>query len=129
MNKEDCVRICYEWQKEDMKVGSWAKKFGEEIERIGLGFIWNYPGARNEKDICKIIKIRCRDIQRQMTFTNIWVKRSPADYCDMKVGGCMKHYVVQCNRNDSTGLDRFRMVVRKLRGLISGVGKGVWPLC
>jgi hypothetical protein len=57
------VRICYEWQKENMQIGSWAKNFKEEIERIGLGFIWHNPEGRNKIEICKIIRMRCGNIQ------------------------------------------------------------------
>jgi hypothetical protein len=71
MNEEDCARICYEWRKENMKVRSWAKKFKEELERIGLEHIWHCLDGRNEKEICQIIKTRCRGIQRQTTIANI----------------------------------------------------------
>jgi hypothetical protein len=36
---EDGIRVCYERQKECMKVGSWAENIEDESQRIELGFV------------------------------------------------------------------------------------------
>jgi len=61
MSKKHGAGVCYEWQKESTQFGQQARKFKEELERR-LGFIWYYLSGRNKKEICKMIKIRCRDI-------------------------------------------------------------------
>jgi hypothetical protein len=48
------IIVYYEWQKENMKFGCWAKKFSKELEATGLGFICHNLCGRNEKEICKI---------------------------------------------------------------------------
>jgi hypothetical protein len=90
-----------EREHESSKVG---QKFKEESERIGFVFILLCSGGRNEKDMCKIIKIRGSVILRQKTLANIRVKTSLVDYCTVKVDVCMEGYVVQCNRNEWSGL-------------------------
>jgi hypothetical protein len=57
----------------------------------------------------------------QVAFTNIWVKRSLADYRERKVGGCREDYLVQCNRNERRGLAWFQVGIWKLRVLRGGV--------
>lgn len=39
MGIQDPVRQCYEWQKRNMTVESWAKNMKEELKEIGLAFI------------------------------------------------------------------------------------------
>jgi len=63
MSKKDGAGVCYKWQKDSTQFGQWARKFIEELERRGLAFIWHYLSVRNKKEIHKMIKIRCRDIQ------------------------------------------------------------------
>jgi hypothetical protein len=43
MDKEELVRGCYEWQIIDLKCRSWAKKLSEDLNKIGLGYIWYDP--------------------------------------------------------------------------------------
>jgi hypothetical protein len=38
---QDLVRQCYEWQKGKMRFRSWAKKMKEELESVGLAYIWH----------------------------------------------------------------------------------------
>jgi hypothetical protein len=32
--------MCYEWQLNNLKVEDWAKKLKEELEKVGLQYIW-----------------------------------------------------------------------------------------
>jgi hypothetical protein len=38
---QDPVRQCCEWQKGNMRLESWTKKMKEELESIGLAYIWH----------------------------------------------------------------------------------------
>jgi hypothetical protein len=40
VDKEELVRVCYEWQVNNLEFGSWAKKLSEQLSKIGLGYIW-----------------------------------------------------------------------------------------
>jgi hypothetical protein len=37
-DKEELVRVCYEWQVNNLEFGSWAKKLSEQLSK-GLGYI------------------------------------------------------------------------------------------
>ena len=41
-----------------MKFGSRVEKFKEELEKIGLELICRYPRGSNEKETCRITKLR-----------------------------------------------------------------------
>jgi hypothetical protein len=68
------IRYSYEWQVNNLKFGSWAKKLREELDKIGLGYIWQYPQDNSVSRTCKIIKESCRE--QQNLFANIREKRS-----------------------------------------------------
>jgi hypothetical protein len=38
MDKEELVRVCYEWQINNLKFGSWAKKVSEELNKTCLEY-------------------------------------------------------------------------------------------
>lgn len=56
--------MCYEWQINNLKVESGAKKLKEELERIELAYIWQSRAESNAVEICKIIRERCNDVER-----------------------------------------------------------------
>jgi hypothetical protein len=37
MDKEELVRVCYEWQVNNFEFDSWASKLKEQLNKIGLG--------------------------------------------------------------------------------------------
>jgi len=41
-----------------MKFGSRAEKFKVELEKNWLALIWRYPCGSNEKEMCRIPKLR-----------------------------------------------------------------------
>jgi hypothetical protein len=65
------VRTCYEWQINELKVDGWEKKLKEELKKIGIAYIWQSQSEINVNKICKIIRERCNDIERQNIFSNI----------------------------------------------------------
>jgi hypothetical protein len=48
----------------NLKFGSWAKKLSDELNKIGLEYIWQDPKENSVSRICKQIKERCNDIER-----------------------------------------------------------------
>jgi hypothetical protein len=63
----------------NLKVDGWAKKLKEELEKMGLAYIWLNQTEINVT-ICKIIGERCNDIQRQNMFADINAKNSLTFY-------------------------------------------------
>jgi len=45
-----------------MKFGSRVEKFKEELEKNWLELIWRYPCGSNEKEMCRIPKLRAYDL-------------------------------------------------------------------
>jgi hypothetical protein len=65
MDKEELVRVCFEWQVNNFKFDSWASKLNEPLSKIGLGYD---VSVNTVSGICKKIKERCNDIERQNLF-------------------------------------------------------------
>jgi hypothetical protein len=38
--KDELVRVCYDWQINNVQYDSWAKKLEKKLNKIGLGHIW-----------------------------------------------------------------------------------------
>jgi hypothetical protein len=49
MGKEELGRVCYEWQMNNLKFGSWAKKLSEEL------YIWQESQENSVSRTCKKI--------------------------------------------------------------------------
>jgi hypothetical protein len=47
----------------NIKFGSWAKKLSEELNKIGLAYIWHDPKKNSVDRICKNITEICSDIE------------------------------------------------------------------
>jgi hypothetical protein len=54
-------------------------------------------------------------------------QRSLTDYCKIKGGGCREDYVLQCNREERSGLAWFRMGIWEFKGLRVGLERGNLP--
>jgi hypothetical protein len=53
MDKEELVKVCYEWQVNNLEFESWAKKLSEQLSKIGLGYIWQDLQENSVSEICK----------------------------------------------------------------------------
>jgi hypothetical protein len=69
MDSSELVKMCYEWQMNNLQVDGWAKKLEEELEKMGLAYIWQNQTEINVTT-CKTIRERCNDIQRQNMFAD-----------------------------------------------------------
>jgi hypothetical protein len=87
MDSLEIVRTFHEWQINNLNVEGWAKKLEEELEKIALPYIWQSQAENNVNKICKIIRERFHDIERQNLFSNISEKNSLAFYCEMEHEG------------------------------------------
>jgi hypothetical protein len=61
MHSLEVVRPCYEWQINNLRVESWEMKLKEELEKIGLTYIWQSQAEINANKIFKIDTKRCND--------------------------------------------------------------------
>jgi hypothetical protein len=79
--------------------------------------------------ICKIIKERCNDIERQNLFSEIKEKSSLIFYIEMKQEWSREQYIFCCSKTERSGLACFKTGIWKLRGMRKGFEKGRCPLC
>jgi 1,2-phenylacetyl-CoA epoxidase catalytic subunit len=70
MDKDDLVRVCYDWQIHNVQYGGWAKKLEKELNKIGLEHSWQNPTENQRGTVCKEVKERCNDIERHF-FTDL----------------------------------------------------------
>jgi hypothetical protein len=82
MDSSETVKMCYEWQMNNLKVDGWANKLKEELEKMGLACIWQNQTEINVT-ICKTIRERCNNIQRQNMLA-IHAKNSLTFYSQIK---------------------------------------------
>jgi hypothetical protein len=79
--------------------------------------------------ICKKIKERCSDIERQNLFANSKEKRPLIFYRDMKQEWAREEYIVYCTRNERSGLAWFKTGIWKLKSKRKVFEKERCPLC
>jgi hypothetical protein len=65
MDKNDLVRVCYDWQINNAQYDGWAKSLKKELNKIGLMHIWRNPTKNQRDTVCKELKERCNVIERQ----------------------------------------------------------------
>jgi hypothetical protein len=76
MDKEELLRVYYEWQVNNFEFDSWARKLSEQLSKIGLGYIWQDFRVNTVSGNCKKKKKeRCNDIKRQNMFAKIKKKK------------------------------------------------------
>jgi hypothetical protein len=84
MDIRDPVRRCYEWQKGNMRFESWAKKMKEELESIGLVYMWHSRQEWDTNRLRRIIRERCNNIERQNLSLIMSEKMSSVLYQEVK---------------------------------------------
>ena len=65
LETKEPIKQCYEWQKCNVGIKSWAMEVKEELHNIGLAFVWRNQQECNWKEMLKLVKERCNDIERQ----------------------------------------------------------------
>jgi hypothetical protein len=53
MDKDELVRVCFEWQVNNLKFDSWESKLSEQLSKIGLAYIWHDVRVNTVSGICK----------------------------------------------------------------------------
>jgi hypothetical protein len=53
MDKDELVRVCFEWQVNNFEFDSWAGKLNEQLSKIVLGYIWHDLSVNTVSGICK----------------------------------------------------------------------------
>jgi hypothetical protein len=61
---EDPVTQFYGWQKRNIRVISWTMELKEEMYNTGLAFVWTKQQECDLREITKIVRDRCNNIER-----------------------------------------------------------------
>jgi hypothetical protein len=56
LEMEEPKKQCYEWQKSNVRVKSWAMDSKKELHNIGLAFVWSKQHECNMREMIKIVK-------------------------------------------------------------------------
>jgi hypothetical protein len=65
LETEEPTKYCYEWQKCNMGIKSWAVEVKEELHDIALTFVWWTQQECNWKEMLRLVKERYNDTERQ----------------------------------------------------------------
>jgi hypothetical protein len=87
-----------------MRFESWAKKIKEELESIGLAYMWHSQHEWDTSRLRRIIRERCNDTERQNLSLIISEKISLVFYQEMKQKWGREEYIEFCSRNERHGL-------------------------
>ena len=73
---EDPVTQFYGWQKGNIRVRSWTMELKEELYNTGLAFVWKKEQECDLREITKIVRDRCTNIERQNILPKLEKKSS-----------------------------------------------------
>jgi hypothetical protein len=90
-------------------------------------YIWRNLTENQRGTVCKEVKQRCNDNERQNFFANISEKQSLIIYGDMKLLWDRENYVLCVLRNDGMGIAWFGAGIWKLRGIRKSLDIGRFP--
>jgi hypothetical protein len=65
LETKEPIKQYYEWQKCNVGIKRWAMEVKEELHNIGLAFVWRNQQECDWKEMLKLVKERCNDIERQ----------------------------------------------------------------
>jgi hypothetical protein len=66
MDNQELVKKCYDWQKDNKKSDSWAKRVKEELEKTGLALFGRINmNTTTVQYIYRVVKGRCNDIEKK----------------------------------------------------------------
>jgi hypothetical protein len=86
-------------KKANMRFESCAKRMIEELESVGLVYIWNSQQEWDTSRLRRIIRGRCNDIERQNLSSIMSEKMSLVFYQEMKQKWGREECIELCSRN------------------------------
>jgi hypothetical protein len=98
LEKEEPITQCYEWQKCNIGIKSWAMEVKKELHNIGMAFVWRTQQECNWKEMLRLVKERCNDIERQNMLAKFPDKCSLTLYRELKFSWGKKLYIECCSR-------------------------------
>ena len=106
---------------------SWVQQLDGQLDSTGLSFIINEQ-EHNLREIIKLVKERCNDMDRQNMVSDISENVSLLFYRDINFSRDRKSYIESCTRKERDGIAWLLTELCKLRGIKRNVNKRICPL-
>jgi hypothetical protein len=75
-----------------------------ELLNIGLAFVWRNQQECNWKEMLRLVKERCNDIERQNMLAKFPYKSSLTQYRELNCSWGKKLYTECCSRKERSGI-------------------------
>jgi hypothetical protein len=124
LETEERIKQCYEWQKCNIGINSWAMEVKEELHNIGLAFVWRNQQECNWKEMLRLVKERCDDIERQNMIAKFPDKSSLTLYRELNFSWGKKLYIECCSRKQRSGIAWLIAGIWQLKGDRRNADKG-----
>jgi hypothetical protein len=111
-----------------MRFESWAKNMKEELDSIGLVYIWHSQQEWDTSRLRRIIREICNDIERQKLSSIMSEKMPSVFYQEMNQKWGRGQYIELCCRNERNRSAWMKAAVWKIRGIRRGWEKVTCPL-
>jgi hypothetical protein len=128
LEMEEPIKQCYEVQKCNVGIKSWAMEVKEELHNMGLAFVWRKQQECNWKEMLRLVKERCNDTERQNMLAKFSDKRSLTLYRELNFLGGKKLYIECCSRKERSRIARLIAGIWQLKGVRRNADKGRCPL-
>ena len=112
-----------------MEVKSWGTGVKEELHNTGLAFVWRKQQECNCKELLRLVKERCNDIEIQNIFAKFQEKSSLTLYRELNFSWGKKLYIECCSRKERSGIAWLIAGIWELKGVRRNADKGRCPLC
>jgi hypothetical protein len=98
LETEEPIKQCYEWQKCNTGIKSWAMEVKEQLHNIRLAFVCRNQQECNWKEMLRLMKERCNDTERQNMLATFPDKSSLTLYRELNFSWGKKLYIECCSR-------------------------------
>jgi hypothetical protein len=90
------------------KWNNWLNKIKQELERLGMGDMWEIR-EENNRNVWREVNKRCVDIERQIMEASMREKRSLSLYNELKSTWEKKLYIEECTQEARRGIGWWKM--------------------
>jgi hypothetical protein len=123
LEMEEPIKQLCEWQKCNMGVKSWAMGLKEELHNNGLALVWKQQQECNLREMLRLVKESCNDIERQNILPKFPEKGSLTLYRELNFVWGKKLYIGWCVRKGRNGIAWLLAGIRQLKGVRRNIEK------
>jgi hypothetical protein len=121
--------MSYEWQKCNMGVKSSAMEVKDELHNVGLAFVWRQQQECNWREMLRLMKERCNDIERQNILAKFPEKSSLTLYIELNFSWGKQLYIECCSRKERSVISWLIAGIWQLKGVRRNADEGRCAFC